>query len=80
MDALKRNNVHVIGEGERTFLLAHGFGCDQNMWQFLVPQLTGHGRLVLFDFVGSGRSDISAYSRATGAHERPDSPPRRRGF
>lgn len=24
--------------------------------------------------------DISAYSRATGAHERPDSPPRRRGF
>ena len=62
MDALKRNNVHVIGEGERTFLLAHGFGCDQNMWQFLVPQLTGHGRLVLFDFVGSGRSDISAYS------------------
>ncbi len=63
MNALQRNNVHVIGEGDRTFVLAHGFGCDQNMWQFLLPYLKKHGRVVLFDFVGSGKSDISAYSR-----------------
>lgn len=62
MNAIQRNNVHVVGEGGRTFLLAHGFGCDQKMWQFLVPHLKKHGRLVLFDFVGAGKSDISAYS------------------
>lgn len=62
MDALTRNNVNVIGTGDRTFVLAHGFGCDQNMWQFLVPILKSQGRLVLFDFTGSGKSDISAYS------------------
>lgn len=62
MGAMERNNVNVVGEGERTFLLAHGFGCDQNMWKFLVPHLTMHGRLILFDFVGSGHSDITEYS------------------
>ena len=34
---LKRNNVTVIGKGEQTLLLAHGFGCDQNMWRYVTP-------------------------------------------
>lgn len=42
---------------------AHGFGCDQNMWRFLAPEYAKRFRTVLFDLVGSGGSDISAYDR-----------------
>jgi sigma-B regulation protein RsbQ len=42
-------------------MLAHGFGCDQNMWRLVVPALEGEFRLVLFDYVGAGRSDASAW-------------------
>ena len=40
---------------------AHGFGCDQNMWRLLAPAYEGRYRTVLFDLVGSGGSDLSAY-------------------
>lgn len=56
-----RNNVKVFGEGERTLLFAHGFGCDQSMWRFIVPAFEGRYKIVLFDYVGSGRSDLGAY-------------------
>ena len=42
-------------------LLAHGFGCDQNMWRHLVPGLENDFRLVLFDYVGHGAADASAF-------------------
>lgn len=61
---LKRNNVNVIGEGEQVILFAHGFGCDQRSWQFIVDAFTPDHRVVLFDYVGSGKSDLSAYSSA----------------
>jgi sigma-B regulation protein RsbQ len=57
-----RNNVQIIGNGDTTLLMAHGFGCDQQMWQFLTPSLKDQFRIVLFDYVGSGKSIISAYS------------------
>ena len=44
-------------------LFAHGFGCDQNMWRFLVPAFEQDYKIVLFDHVGAGRSDKSAYDR-----------------
>ena len=44
-------------------VLAHGFGCDQNMWRFIVPAFEDHYRIVLFDHVGAGRSDKSAYDK-----------------
>ncbi len=62
-DVLKRNNVKVSGSGERTMMFAHGFGCDQNMWRYLVPAFEDEFRIVLFDYVGSGGSDGSAYDR-----------------
>ena len=40
---------------------AHGFGCDQNMWRLLAPSYAKRYRTVLFDLVGSGNSDLSAY-------------------
>ncbi|MFL5482036.1 MAG: alpha/beta fold hydrolase [Gemmatimonadaceae bacterium] len=45
-------------------LLAHGFGCDQNMWRFIVPAFSDDYRIVLFDYVGSGHSDLGAYDAA----------------
>jgi sigma-B regulation protein RsbQ len=42
-------------------LFAHGFGCDQNMWRFVAPQFEDTYRVILFDYVGSGHSDLSAY-------------------
>ncbi|MFS8097153.1 alpha/beta hydrolase [Lentzea alba] len=61
MDVLRRNNVVVTGTGP-TLLLAHGFGCDQNLWSRVVPDLAERCRVVLFDHTGCGRSDTSAWS------------------
>ncbi|WP_318013643.1 alpha/beta fold hydrolase [Marinomonas sargassi] len=44
-------------------MLAHGFGCDQNMWRFMLPSLTSDYKVVLFDYVGCGQSDTSAFDR-----------------
>jgi sigma-B regulation protein RsbQ len=60
-DVLRRNNVRTFGKGEQPMLFAHGFGCDQNMWRFITPEFENEYRIVLFDYVGSGRSDLSAY-------------------
>ena len=43
-------------------LFAHGFGCDQNMWRFITPEFEEEYKIVLFDYVGSGKSDVSAYN------------------
>jgi sigma-B regulation protein RsbQ len=60
-DVLTRNNVRVSGRGTRPMLFAHGFGCDQTMWRFVTPAFEQDYRIVLFDYVGSGRSDLGAY-------------------
>ena len=60
-DVLVRNNVHMFGRGTQTLLFAHGFGCDQNMWRFLTPAFEEAYRIVLFDYVGAGKSDLTAY-------------------
>ncbi len=64
MDIQKRNNVHLHGDAPITVMFAHGFGCDQNMWRLLTPSFQGRVRTMLFDHVGSGKSDLSAYDRA----------------
>jgi sigma-B regulation protein RsbQ len=53
--------VHVRGVGERTMMFAHGFGCDQNMWRLVSAAFEKDFRTVLFDHVGAGGSDLSAY-------------------
>ena len=62
-DILARNNVHITGRGTQPLLFAHGFGCDQNMWRYVTPAFEDSYRVVLFDYVGSGRSDMRAYDR-----------------
>ena len=61
VDVLSRNHVNVSGQGTQPMLFAHGFGCDQNMWRFIAPAFENDYRVILFDYVGSGRSDLSAY-------------------
>lgn len=59
---IKRNNVNIIGNGSQTIIFAHGFGSDQTAWRHQVAAFTSDFRIVLFDHVGGGKSDISAYS------------------
>lgn len=61
-EVLRRNNVRVIGEGEKTIMFAHGFGCDQNMWRYITPAFENDYKIILFDYVGCGLSDISSYN------------------
>jgi sigma-B regulation protein RsbQ len=63
MNLKQRNNVQVAGSGPSTIVFAHGFGCDQNMWRYLTPGFSEDYKVVLFDLVGSGRSDLTAYDR-----------------
>lgn len=62
VDVLTRNNVKIVGcEDAPTMMLAHGFGCDQNLWRLVTARLAPSFRVVLFDHVGSGSSDPSAW-------------------
>ena len=63
MGARERNNVQVGGHGARPMLFAHGFGCDQGMWRHVAPAFAADHRVVLFDHVGAGGSDIAAFDR-----------------
>ena len=63
MNLQHRNNIRVSGSGPATMVFAHGFGCDQNMWRFLASRYEQDFRTILFDLVGSGSSDLSAYDR-----------------
>ena len=59
---IARNRVRVSGVDDgRPMVFAHGFGCDQEMWRLVAPAFAVDHRVVLFDHVGSGRSDLSAY-------------------
>ena len=61
MTIVARNNVKDFGRGTQPMLFVHGFGCDQNMWRFVTPAFEDDYRIVLFDYVGSGKSDLTAY-------------------
>lgn len=59
---LSRNAVRVTGTGEgEPVVFAHGFGCDSGMWRHVAPAFEDDHPVVLFDHVGAGRSDLSAY-------------------
>ena len=64
MDLLQRHNVTTCGSGKTPMVFAHGFGCDQNMWRFMVPAFEDTHRVIMFDHVGHGRSDWAAYDPA----------------
>ncbi|MFC6288394.1 alpha/beta fold hydrolase [Nocardioides sp. GCM10027113] len=62
MRASERHNVTVLGpESGQPMVFAHGYGCDQNMWRFVAPEFADDFRVVLFDWVGAGGSDLASY-------------------
>lgn len=61
MAAVQRHNVKMSGVGETPMVFAHGFGCDQNMWRFVAPAFEDDFKVVLFDHIGAGGSDLNAY-------------------
>ncbi len=58
---ITKNNVRVKGQGDRVIVLGHGFATDQRAWRFVAPAFEDHSRVVLFDHLGFGGSDIAAY-------------------
>ena len=61
MTVSERQNAAVTGAGERAMVFAHGFGCDHNMWRLVAPAFERDYRVVVFDHVGAGGSDLSAF-------------------
>ncbi|WP_417439305.1 alpha/beta fold hydrolase [Idiomarina sp.] len=57
-----RNNIHVRGKGNEALLFAHGFGCDQTIWNAVIEALPDSYCIITFDYVGSGNSDFSSYN------------------
>lgn len=60
---LSRSNVHVSGQGQQAVVLLHGLGCNQTIWQPLLPAFEAHYRVVRLDLVGTGGSQLGQYSR-----------------
>jgi sigma-B regulation protein RsbQ len=58
---LARHHVVVRGQGDRSLLFAHGFGCDQSVWRHTLPAFEADHRVISFDYIGAGRSDSNAY-------------------
>jgi sigma-B regulation protein RsbQ len=62
MDLVARHNIRISGRPDgQPMLFAHGYGCDQNMWRYVAPRFADTYRIVLFDHVGAGGSDLSSY-------------------
>lgn len=60
---LIRNNVKILGEGSQVLVFAHGFGCAQNSWKYITDAFLEDYKVILFDYVGSGDSDLSQYDQ-----------------
>lgn len=61
MDILERHHVSFYGSGGQPIVFAHGFGTDQQTWRYVAPAFAAQNRVVLFDLVGAGQSDKTAY-------------------
>lgn len=65
------HNVKILGSGDQTIVLGHGFGTDQSVWKHLVPHLVDEYRVVLYDNIGAGTTnpdyfDFQRYSTLEG--------------
>lgn len=63
-DIRSRNNISLLGNDplKKTIVFSHGFGSDQTAWRHQVEAFKNNYNIVLFDMVGAGKSDFSAYS------------------
>jgi sigma-B regulation protein RsbQ len=61
---IKKNNVKILGDGDRVLLFVHGYGCNQKMWRFVTPEFEYDYKVILIDLVGYGESDVDAFDKA----------------
>ncbi|SNR96563.1 MULTISPECIES: alpha/beta fold hydrolase [Hymenobacter] len=61
MDILSRHNVSTYGSGTQPIIFSHGFGTDQHIWHYVAPAFAAKHKVVLFDLMGAGQSDRTAY-------------------
>lgn len=47
-----------FGSGERSLALVHGLGLNRHSWQWQVPALAAHYRVITFDLHGHGDSSV----------------------
>src|SRR3954467_6569702 len=60
--AVERHSATITGRPDgQPMVFSHGYGCDQNMWRYVAPRFEDDFRVVLFDHIGAGRSDLRAY-------------------
>jgi sigma-B regulation protein RsbQ len=63
-NTVERHAIHLTGLPDgQPMMFSHGYGCDQNMWRLVAPAFTGTHRVVLFDHVGVGKSDLRSYDK-----------------
>lgn len=60
-NTIKRNNINISGKGKKAIIFAPGFGCDQTVWKDVSPAFEEEYQVILFDYVGIGSSDLSAF-------------------
>src|SRR5690606_14993494 len=58
---IKRNNEHIRGKDKKPLIYAAGFGCDQTVCNDVFPAFEEDYQVILFDYVGFGNSDITAF-------------------
>ena len=68
IDIMKRNDVKITGSGDKTIIFAPGFGCDQRMWRYVTPLFEQEYRMITFDYVGAGKTDLRCYDPARYSH------------
>ena len=56
-------NVRVFGHGNQPLLFVHGLACDQNVWNYITPSFENDYKIILFDQIGSGKSDLKCYDK-----------------
>lgn len=68
--ATKKNNVQIMGnkESEKTLVFGHGFGTDNTSWRFVLPAFENEYKIITYDNVGAGKSDMDAYNSVKYSH------------
>jgi sigma-B regulation protein RsbQ len=61
IDIIKRSDVKITGCGDKPIIFAPGFGCDQRMWRYVAPSFEKDYRVITFDYVGAGNTDLRFY-------------------
>ena len=63
-DVTKKHNIHIKGnkDASQTLVFGHGFGTDQTSFHKVITPFEQDYKIVLYDNVGGGQSDVDAFS------------------